>query len=213
MKHIYLFSGLGVDRRAYQNIDLSGFEITFIEWIKPIQNESLANYAVRLTKQITRSEFILVGVSFGGMLAVEIAKIITPVKTIIISSAKTSAEIPLPFRFFGRLRLHYLIPTKFLKKPNCINYWLFGIDTIKNKKLLADILHDTDPEFFRWAMKQIILWENKTVPNNVIHVHGTDDKILPYRFVHCGITIPDAGHFMVVDKADQLTPILRNLLA
>ena len=213
MRHIYLFSGLGVDHRAFQNIDFSGFEVTFIEWIMPTDNESLPAYASRLAQQIRHKKFMLVGVSFGGMIAVEIAKILSPEKTILISSAKTSTEIPSPFRFSGRLRLHYLIPKRLLKKPNWINYKLFGITDQRNKRLLDDILQDTDPHFFKWAMTQIVLWKNKTIPDNVVHIHGTDDKILPYRFVACDIRIEHGGHFMVVDKADELNPILRNLLA
>lgn len=212
MKHIYLFSGLGVDHRAFQNINFTGFEITFITWIAPYNNESLRNYAVRLSKQITSNKAIFIGVSFGGMIALEIGKILKPEKIITISSVKTSDEMPLPFRIFGRLRLHYLIPFNFLKRSTSINHWLFGVSDTKNKSLLTDILRDTDPKFFKWAINAIALWRNKFIPSNTIHIHGTDDKILPHRFVRCDICVAHGGHFMIVDRADELNPILRNLL-
>jgi len=35
MNKIYIFSGLGVDRRVFDNIDLRDFNVEFIDWIAP----------------------------------------------------------------------------------------------------------------------------------------------------------------------------------
>ncbi len=67
MKHIYVFSGLGADERVFQYLDLSGFAVTFIRWIQPIQNETIEEYGKRLTQQITIVRPILFGLSFGAL--------------------------------------------------------------------------------------------------------------------------------------------------
>ncbi|HQV56104.1 MAG TPA: alpha/beta hydrolase, partial [Chitinophagaceae bacterium] len=86
MKKVYFISGLGADKRAFSFLDLSFCEPIFIDWIKPVDNESLYQYAMRLKEQINEPSPIIVGVSFGGMLATEIAKSDASAKVIIISS-------------------------------------------------------------------------------------------------------------------------------
>ncbi len=61
-----------------------------MDWIEPLKNESLKNYAQRISNKITSDNPTLIGLSFGGILAVEISKILKLQKVILISSAKTN---------------------------------------------------------------------------------------------------------------------------
>lgn len=40
MSRIYIFSGLGVDRRVFDNIDFKNLDIEFVDWVDPIKNEN-----------------------------------------------------------------------------------------------------------------------------------------------------------------------------
>ena len=51
-EHIYLISGLGADERVFQNLDFGRLRPTFIQWIEPKDNESIQEYALRLSLQI-----------------------------------------------------------------------------------------------------------------------------------------------------------------
>ena len=77
---------------------------------------------------------------------------------------------------------------------------------------MKTILQDTDPVFLKWAIDKVARWENTILLKNIVHIHGTNDKILPYRFVKCDLTVQDGGHFMTLNKAEELTSILRKLL-
>ena len=92
MKTVYVFSGLGADERVFCKINFSGYTVHFIQWIAPKKNEAIEDYSLRLTAQITKENPILVGLSFGGMMAVEVAKHISTEKIIIISSAKSKMK-------------------------------------------------------------------------------------------------------------------------
>ncbi len=208
-KNIYIFSGLGADERAFQHIDFSLFNPIYIKWIIPLENESIANYAQRLLAQINLKNPVLLGLSFGGLIAVEIAKQILTEKVILISSAKTKNEIPFYYRMAGQLRLHKIFPAKWIKKSNFITNWFFGTATPFDKQVLKVILADTDEIFLKWAIDKLVHWENQVPPENVLHIHGTTDKILPYRFVNCDIKIANGGHLMSLNKAEELTGILR----
>ncbi len=77
MSKIFLISGLGADTRLYNNIDLLDNEVVPVDWIEPNLTDTLANYAQKLIYQYNiKSNSIVIGTSLGGMIAVEIAKLV-----------------------------------------------------------------------------------------------------------------------------------------
>src|SRR5437764_11227763 len=91
---VYLISAMGGDERVFQQLDLSFCNPVFINWIEPLKTENITQYAGRLKEQIKDPEPIIGGLSFGGMVAVEIAKQLPAKKIILISSSKSKKEIP-----------------------------------------------------------------------------------------------------------------------
>lgn len=213
MKKLYLFSGLGADYRAFQFLNFKNYEVKHIEWVRPDKNSTIEDYAETISKQITDKKPILIGVSFGGMIAAEVAKHIEVEKIIIISSIKSSSEIPWYYKLSGYTKLHRLMPSDQLKKSNKMVEWLFGTESESDKILLAEILWDTDPIFFKWALDKIIHWKNNALPPNIVHIHGTEDRILPYRFVKADFTILNGGHLMIVNRAKEISEIIQKILA
>jgi pimeloyl-ACP methyl ester carboxylesterase len=141
MREIYLLSGLGADKRVFDSVDFSGFNVNHVDWITPTDNESIESYAKRLLGQIKTNRPTLIGVSFGGIMTVEIAKQIETEKIILISSAKTKFDIPVYFRIVGQLRINKLIPTTIFKSVNSLTYWFFGTETRKENELLKTIIN------------------------------------------------------------------------
>jgi pimeloyl-ACP methyl ester carboxylesterase len=206
---LYIFSGLGADERVFGFLEFPGYKVNFIKWITPQEHETMEHYASRLRDQVTTINPVLIGLSFGGMMAVEVARQMETQKVILIASAKTRAELPFYYRVAGKLRLHKLIPAGFLKRANAITNWVFGVQSSSDKELLKQILTDTDPVFLKWAMDKIVHWKNKEQVQNVIHIHGSEDKILPLRYVDCNIVIPGGGHLMTLNKAKEVSEVLR----
>lgn len=208
-KPLYLFSGLGADERVFQRLDLSGFTVVFIKWPVPRDQETMEQYAARLLDQIPTTKPTLIGLSFGGMIAVEVARQIDTEKVILISSAKTKSEIPFYYRLAGKLNLHKLLPAALLKRSNFITDWFFGVNSAFEKQLLKQILADTDPIFLKWAIDKVVKWKNQAQTPNLFHIHGTSDKILPASFVASDAIVKNGGHLMILNKAEELKQILR----
>jgi pimeloyl-ACP methyl ester carboxylesterase len=211
----YFISGLGADKRIFSKLKLNAkINIIHIDWIAPNKNESLATYAQRLSKVIDITQtFALVGVSFGGMIAVEIAKILKPLTTVIISSTMLSAQLPVLYRFAGKLRLLKFIPAQLLKSSNRLtqNYY-FGTRTSSEKTLLSEIIKDTDPYFLKWAIGSILSWKNEIRPERIYHIHGTNDKILYAKTARPDFVIENGTHFMVYQNAEEISDIIDKLL-
>jgi pimeloyl-ACP methyl ester carboxylesterase len=213
MKNIYVISGLGADERVFFKTNFVNNNVTHIKWITPNKAESIESYALRLSKFITAENPILIGLSLGGMLAAEIAKHIAVHKIILISSAKTRAELPWLYKAVGKINGHKLIPVQFLKSANIFTNWAFSARTKEEKKMLAGIIRDTNIVFLKWAINQIANWQNEIVHPNTTHIHGTADRILPYKNIKNCITIKGGPHLMVVTKSTEVNKELIALLS
>lgn len=205
MTSIYLISGLGADERVFEPLSLPRDHMHFLKWIPVEKGETMEAYAKRLASQINHPEPILIGVSFGGMMAVEIANVIPVKKLILISSASSRNEIPFYYRVAGFLRLHQLIPTTLLKRANQMTYWFFGITEPSHKNLLRDILHQTDSKFLKWALHQIVTWKRSTANNKVVHIHGDRDHILPIHYSKADKVVNGGGHLMTLTHAEEIS--------
>jgi len=212
LKKVYFISGLGADKRIFSFLDLSFCEPVFIDWITPLKNEKLESYALRLRQQIPEESPWIVGISFGGMLTVEIAKADPAVHAIILSSNKTKKEFPVYFRAGLYLPLYKWSPARLSKKFTLRTSSLLGGTNEAEKKLLHQIIRESDIHFVRWAISAILHWKNMTVPENIIHIHGTADKLLPSRYVKADYLIAGGTHVMTLDKHPEISQLLQQLI-
>ena len=145
-------------------------------------------------------------------MAIEVSKHISTEKIVLISSVKTKKEIPLPYRIMGKIGLQKIFPLQLLKRPNAVTNFIFGAHTKEDKELLKPMIENTDMHFLKWAMDKVATWKNGFNPGNITHIHGTADKVLPYRNVKCDYTIDEGGHMMVLNRAVEVNEILHNIL-
>jgi pimeloyl-ACP methyl ester carboxylesterase len=212
MKKVYFISGLGADSRVFSFLDLSYCEPVFLDWISPQKNESLQHYAIRLQQTIPEKSPFIVGMSFGGMLASEMAKAEPGIKAIIISSNKSSKEFPAYLRVGKYVPFYKWMPFRLMKSSHSVYSWVFGTKGQEEKKLLKQIIADSDPRFIKWAIQSILHWKSNDTPANIIHIHGTADILLPYRLVKADYTIKGGKHVMPLDKHQEISPLLKKLI-
>ncbi|PSR56780.1 alpha/beta hydrolase [Adhaeribacter arboris] len=208
---IYCIPGLGADARMFQllQLDASRFEVVVLKWLLSHKNESLVSYAQRMANQIliNNQPVLLVGVSFGGMVAVEISKILPSAQIILISSIKTSAELPGYLRFFGKIGIHKYLPLQWAKKLPWLYNWVFGANTLLEKKLLHQIIQATDIPYAKWALTAIVNWQSRDHIPNLIHLHGNQDKLFPVSYLDKPV-VYEGGHLIILSQADKLSLLI-----
>jgi pimeloyl-ACP methyl ester carboxylesterase len=210
---VYFISGLGADKTVFQLLKLQYCEPVFIDWITPFKNETLPQYALRLKKEKgIEDDAVVLGLSFGGMLATEIAKAFPKVQVIILSSSKTKHEIPASYMAGIYFPMYKWLPDGVQKYFMRSYEKMFGVTSPRGKKIYQALIKNADISFNKWAVWALLHWDNITVPTNLAHVHGTNDKILYYKNVHCDITVPNGGHLMVMEQADEISAILEKLI-
>ncbi|WP_027064853.1 alpha/beta hydrolase [Maribacter sp. Hel_I_7] len=203
---IYAISGLGADKRVFKYLTLD-YELVPIEWIKPKTKESIIEYSKRLIVEYgidTDKNFGILGVSFGGLIATEISKLTKPKFTILISSVETRNELSGLIKLTGKSKLLELVPESLLNPPKAIASFMFGTN---KKELLNSIIDDTDVSFTKWAIRELMNWKNQTQLSNLIKIGGTKDKLLPPKGDNT-ILIDKGEHFMIVDKAKEISDII-----
>jgi pimeloyl-ACP methyl ester carboxylesterase len=210
---VYFVSGLAADGRVFKNIQLPAHcEPVFLEWITPLKNESLKNYAARLAESIDTSEpFAIIGLSMGGMIAAEIARQYKPAFIILISSIPSSKQLPFYFKAAGALQLHKLVPVSLVKSAAKFKR-AFTTETGEDKAILLTIIRDSDSKFIYWAMDAILKWRSEELPEPYTHIHGTKDEVLPIRFTKPTHIIFKGGHLLVMNRANEINQILKEVL-
>ena|ERR1700712_2578614 len=216
---VYFVSGLAADSRVFKHIRLPiGYEMLHLDWIAAFKNESLERYAWRLAEKIIPGEpFALVGLSMGGMIVTEIAnqfnmhKRAGPAVIILISSVPVSKHLPPHFRWAHFLGLEKIIPVRMLKSLSFLKRY-FSLEKKENKKILNEVIKDSDPVFIRWAMLAILAWKNEIIPKQLYHFHGTNDRILPIRYTTPTYTIKGGGHLLVMERAGELNVLIAEAL-
>src|SRR5262245_61934254 len=117
MKHIVFLPGLGADERMFQHIELGDCSVQVIKWVRPERNESMPSYLEKIKGQIVVGQApVLVGVSLGGIMAMELRELMPIEKTIIISSIKTKSEMPGLFRWVRKTRVNRVISAAQMKR-------------------------------------------------------------------------------------------------
>ena len=213
---IYLFPGQGSDYRIFNEIsfDTSLFNVMVIEYDIPEKSMTMKEYAKELSIQVdTSGEYILIGVSLGGMICVELSEYINPSKTIIISSAKNRQELPFRFKFQRIIPLYKVFPRSILLLGAKVLQPIVEPDRNKNKQIFKSMLASKNPTYMKRTIGMVITWDRVENSKMIYHIHGTNDHTIPFR----NITDPDyvienGSHMMTLTRAEEISRILKEII-
>ena len=199
---VYFMPGLAANASIFERISLPAdqFDTYFMDWEIPLDNETLSEYAQRISKKVTHKNPVLVGVSFGGILVQEMAQFLNPSKIIIISSVKSNLEFPTAFKLAKQTKAYKLIPTSLIENVYNLAKFTFGEKVIKRLKLYQMFLTVRDKKYLDWSIEKIILWDRKKADPNVVHIHGDADEVFPIKYIQDCIVVKGGTHIMILTK-------------
>jgi len=200
---VYFMPGLAASSSIFEHIKLnqSEFEAFFLEWKIPHKDETLQQYAKRISEDIQHKNPVLVGLSFGGILVQEISRIIRVRKTIIISSVKSNKEFPVRMKFAKFTRIYKFFPMRIFTNieryiPDSINNkYLKG-----RKEMYKKYMSVRDEFYLKWSIKQILLWNRKTSDPDITHIHGSNDEVFPIKYIKDCFVVEGGTHVMILNK-------------
>ena len=206
--------GLAASAQIFERIVLPDavFETVLLEWEIPLDNETLLQYAKRMTQKILHPNPVLIGVSFGGILVQEMAQFIQVRKVIIISSVKTNHEFPRRMKVAKTTKAYKLIPTALFANIESLSKFSFGEKINQRLKLYEKFLRVRDKRYLDWAVEQVILWERTVADENVIHIHGDEDDVFPIKNIQNCIVVKGGTHVMILSKYKWLNENLPKII-
>ncbi len=212
--NVYLIPGQGSDFRLFDSLNLGGgYNLINVHHCVPEEGMTMAEYANELFYQIdTTQKYVLIGVSLGGMLAVEINGIHTPLKTIIISSAKSRNELPLRYRFQEHIPIYKAVSGDLSKKGALLLQPVVEPDRNNQKDTFIAMLEDKDPDFLKRTIAMILEWQRTEYPENIIHIHGDKDRTIPIGNVKHDYLIEGGSHMMVLTRGGEISKLIVKIL-
>ncbi|QJD98040.1 alpha/beta hydrolase [Mucilaginibacter robiniae] len=214
MPQIFLISGLGADRRLFNNIHLPGYEYVHVDWLEPETHDTIHTYAQKLIQQYNiLPGSTVVGVSLGGIMTVEISSIVPLHQAVIISSIKSATEFPWYFKLFRKVPLYKILPLSFYTTMGSLIKPLFGSMTQTEWQQFKSMLEQTSSTFMKWAMHAVLHWEPKILSGKIYHIMGTKDFIFSHKLIKNADAVVSGGtHDMVFKKGEEVSKILQSIL-
>jgi len=186
-----------------------------VKWIPCDKKEDLGSYALRLIDDYEiKDNDIVVGLSFGGLLAQEISNITGQRNVILISSFRDKNDLKFPFRQalnagLQKLFLPIRVPWVDELVANMLNS-----GTSDSKHVLKEMLTATDYHLMKWSLQQIAGTNGLENKNVVVHnIIGDRDRIVRLWRNNTTYFVKGGSHFMVYDRADEVTEIIRGIVS
>lgn len=203
---IVLLPGLGLNHRLFAAQQAALPNVIVPPWPDLDSTESLPAFARRVAEAIPKSESLyLGGSSFGGMVALEVAALLRPNAVLLIGSCRSPDAIVPLVRSLGSLVPAIPIPMFYPRR------WLLGLIALSLERLSPEqralfwSMTSTDfPAFLKWGIQAIRSWRPTPVSAPVLHIHGSDDRLIPVRYVAPDRVVPGGRHLLSLTHSQEV---------
>lgn len=220
---VVLLPGVGADERLFapqlsaSSSASSSFSVSVPPWAPPSPSDTLSSYAATMAAAVAARglprPFVLGGASFGGMVALEMARVLQPDALVLLGSASSTAAL--------RGILRPFLPLAALVRPWSARLLavgapliapIFGARTPAERADFCAQAASTSPAFFAFALRAIAGWRPAPLVGvRVLRIHGGRDRILaPDVDGDCEI-VDGAGHLLTATHGDAVNAFLDKL--
>lgn len=215
---LILLPGLGADHRLLMPQRQAFPQLIVPPWIPPRRKESLPDYAARMAETVAPSRdkpLVLGGVSFGGMLAYEMARHLKPDAVVLIASCRNRRGMRSLYRL-GGLLLPVIPAMAIWGIPTLLAGPVMSLRTrtpAAQRMLLVEMFKEMDYHFMHWVVQAILSWRPKLLKDIPIHqIHGRRDLMIPARLVEADEYIHNGGHLINCSHADRVNEFIAGSL-
>lgn len=181
---IHLITGFGLDKRAFAPLDLPPERFVLYDLIPPLPRETLKEHALRMAEGMAlASGFgpgdVIGGISFGGMLALEMAKSLKPKGLVLIASSTHPRHIRKRFLIWSHVAPY--APDFLIKRVFALIPWVLkrqNMLTPEGQSLLNDIMTAFPADFLRGFPPKIRKWEGCPPAVKLRQIHSEGDWLI-----------------------------------
>jgi len=225
--------GVGADHRLFK-YQTEAFPNSYAaDWIDPLPGELLEQYAVRFAKAICAelnkrpsAPVVVCGLSLGGMIAPYVARELGASGCILLATIRNPSQFPkwyyadwLLMRFCPPLRPMRLFTVRLFGRVFLGFPWLLQC-FINPKVVWAFVemplfrLAGLSRMMFDWAYRRRLPEENdmEIFDKPVLHIHGTNDWLLPIYLTNPDIRIEGGGHLLSLTHHEKINEMIEQFI-
>ena len=210
---ILFLTGMTPDHRIFERLLPLLPTAVVIDWIRPTPYESISSYAYRLSLCVPEDgPTVVCGVSFGGIVARELAHCLNAKACVLVSSVRSPLEMPPWFRVF-RMLAPLPAETAMSVTGTLASYWPRHFKTRSTWRLMK--LGGPSGEWHRWATAAAINWKPSAGADRIplFQIHGDRDLTFPIRYTGANIVIHGGGHVLPLTHCEEIAEKLVHIAA
>jgi hypothetical protein len=212
----YFIGGIATDKQLYRHQLAHIPDSVYLPFPQHDIHDIMETYAKKFIPSIDTSKpFNLVGCSMGGIITMELLKFIHPEKVVLISSVKCRAEMPWQLRQLKYTKFHKLFPgCMFIKSIVLGSRFIKEVNAIPHlREQVISMAKHNDPAFLYWCVNAIVNWNGGSgYRKDIIHIHGTKDKMFPIKNLKNVIPVEKGTHKMLLTNPSYFTGFLLKTL-
>ncbi len=212
---LILLPGLGTDERLFAMQRTAFPEIIVPPWLTPGMRETIPQYAARMAAAVNPGGPCLVGgMSFGGVIALEMTRHLDARGCLLISTIRSAAELPPWARWLGPWA--WLLPPRtdlLLAFTGTALLYTIGRVLPRSGRQFCTHLSKTRCSILPWACRTLVKWRPLgDWPCPVQHLHGDSDPILSHQRTQPTQLVPHAGHVLPLTHPFVVNRFLQDAL-
>ncbi|MEZ6089602.1 MAG: alpha/beta hydrolase [Pirellulaceae bacterium] len=213
---LVFFSGLAADASVFAPQKQKFPQLVVPTWPIPSANDSLDSYCDRLATDLGPvKDAIIGGASFGGIIALHVAKRLQPKAVLLIGSVRSPSELSRVARVARPLKpLIRFIPVGLLQRCCGLLETRWARRRFPHLSEVARQFRNSDPVVFRWSLARILDWSITPHLNcPVLQIHGDRDFVLPSRYTRPDVVIAGGGHVISLTHPSEVNDFIESAVS
>jgi len=210
---LILLPGIGTNAQVFALQRAAFPQLIVPPWLVPERRERLPHYAERLAAKLAiTGPCVVGGMSFGGLVAQELAGRLDARGCFLISSVRSRHDLARWMRRWGRLA--WLLPPRTDRWASLCGWatlkTLGPVLPARSRQLLTHFSKTKSP-ILSWACQQTVSWEGPSRPLScpVYQMHGTADAVFPLGRMQPDRLVEQGGHTLPLSHPFLVNAFLR----
>ncbi len=209
----YLIPGMGADQRIYQNFNLRYGKVHYLNWVDAQDSKDMKDFAKIIANRITTENNVIVGSSMGGMMSVELSRIVNPLATVLISAPTGIHQFPRILKAAKQSKIHKVVTPKTIPYFYKLADTFMGFKNPQQRQMFYEMMSGLGPKFIHFSVNAVLEWDNQEEPSGkYLQIIGSKDVLFDYRKMKNPVVLENGGHFSAFDRAEEVSNIINNFV-